>query len=476
MRRELVISAGPGEWRAALLEDGRPVELRVERGDGAELASIHLGRVVRLLPALGAALADVGGERPGFLPQSEIFPRRRRLAEGERVLVQIRREAQGGKAARLSTAVALRGRLIELVAGRPGLRGAEAFAPEDQALLRAAIATTRPPPAAEISPSSRLLGEGRGEGPSTQTAVGLRVLQSAPIAALVAEAQTLRARLDAIAETAAHVVPPMRLHPAATRAAALAGVFPAVEHILVDDPAAIPETRAAFAGAAVSHLTAADWPVDLDALVDEALSPSVALAGGGRVHVEPTRAAVLVDVDSGTPETGSPERTALAVDLAAAEEIARQIRLRSLAGAVVVDFVGLDDRGARERVRTTLVRALAADPLEPQCLGWTRLGHFELVRRRRVRPLAEGLLEPAPGGVLVKTAATIAHQALRALRREARAQPAHRWRLSVAPDVAAALCGEAADALRAVEERLGRAVLVTVDASLGRDRFQIAPL
>ena len=243
----------------------------------------------------------------------------------------------------------------------------------------------------------------------------------------------MRARLDAIAETAAHVDPPMRLHPAATRAAALAGVFPAVEHILVDDPAAIPETRAAFADAAVSYLPAADWPVDLDALVDEALSPSVALAGGGRVHVEPTRAAVLVDVDSGTPETGSPERTALAVDLAAAEEIARQIRLRNLAGAVVVDFVGLDDRGARERVRTTLVRALAADPLEPQCLGWTRLGHFELVRRRRARPLAEVLLEPAPGGVLVKTAATIAHQALRALRREARAQPAHRWRLTSPP-------------------------------------------
>lgn len=123
MRRELVIAAGPGEWRAALLEDDAAVELRVERGEGGEAGSIHLGRVLRLLPALGAALVDIGGDRPAFLPQSESLPRGRRLDEGERVVVQVRREAQGGKAPRLTTAVALRGRFVELVAGRSGLAG-----------------------------------------------------------------------------------------------------------------------------------------------------------------------------------------------------------------------------------------------------------------------------------------------------------------------------------------------------------------
>ena len=107
MRRELLISAGPGEWRAALLEDDTPVELRVERGDGIEFGSIHLGRVTRLLPSLGAAFVDIGGDRPAFLPQSQIHPRGRRLNEGERLLVQIRREAQGGKAAQLTTATVM---------------------------------------------------------------------------------------------------------------------------------------------------------------------------------------------------------------------------------------------------------------------------------------------------------------------------------------------------------------------------------
>src|SRR6185437_5189866 len=96
--RELLIAAGAGEWRAALLEAEVPVELYVERGDRSELGSIHLGRMLRLLPGLGAALVDIGGDRPAFLPQREIMPRGRSLHEGERVLVQIRREAQAGKA------------------------------------------------------------------------------------------------------------------------------------------------------------------------------------------------------------------------------------------------------------------------------------------------------------------------------------------------------------------------------------------
>src|SRR5438552_1727139 len=76
---DLLIAAGLGEWRAALLADGIPVELFVERGDRSETGSIHLGRVRRLLPALGAFLIDIGSNRPAFLPQSEVAPRGARL-------------------------------------------------------------------------------------------------------------------------------------------------------------------------------------------------------------------------------------------------------------------------------------------------------------------------------------------------------------------------------------------------------------
>jgi Rne/Rng family ribonuclease len=460
---DLLIAAGPGEWRAALLEDGTPVELFVERGDRNEAGSIHLGRVSRLLPALSAMLVDIGGDRPAFLPEREVFPRGRRLDEGERVVVQVRREAQGGKAARVTTGVTLCGRLAELRPGRPGVvgGGGEELSPEERTQLLSVIAAGR-------------------EGLSRGTATGLKLLEPAPIEIVAAEATDLLRRWRDILDRASRIAPPARLDPRATFAAALASALPALPappvRILTDDPAAIAELRAVFPGAVVIHRPEAEWPIEIDALFDRALSGTVALDGGGSIHVEGTRAAVLIDVDSGTPETGSPERTGLAANLAAADAIAREIRLRNLGGGIVIDFVGLDGRALRGRVRDALARALARDPAHPQLLGWTRLGHLELVRPRRGRPLAEALLEQAADRGPIKTAITVGYEALRALRREARAQPGCRWRLIVAPDVAAALGGGVASAFGVLEERFGRRIAIETDPGLDRDRFQITPL
>jgi ribonuclease G len=464
LARELLISAGPGEWRAALLEKGVPVELYVERGDRSEAGSIHLGRVRQLVPALVAALVDIGGDRPAFLPHGEVLPRGKRLNEGERVVVQIRREAQAGKAARVTMAALLRGRLVELIVGRPG-------SAEGTALLSQLAPTLTLPRSRgrELDSLSRDNGGGSGWG--------LRFLESAPIDALAAEAAALAQRWYDILDRASGLDPPARLDPPASLAAALAGSLPeAPDEILVDDPAAIPDIRAAFPDGAVSHLPETEWAIDLDAVFEETLSSTLALPGGGSVHFEATRAGMLIDVDTGTPETGSPERTGLMANLVAAATIARQIRLRNLGGGIVVDFVGLDSRSAREKVRAVLAEALAPDPAAPQLLGWTRLGHFELVRPRRSRPLAEALLEPRSGGALVKTAVTVSHEALRALRRAARAQPGRRWRVTVAPEVAAALAGAAADAVRQAEQRFARSVAIEPDPGYDRERFQISAL
>jgi ribonuclease G len=464
LARELLISAGPGEWRTALLEAGIPVELYVERGDRSEAGSIHLGRVARPLPALEAALVDIGGDRPAFLPQSEVLPRGRRLNDGERVVVQIRREAQAGKAARVTMAASLRSRLVELIVGRPGSA--------DGATLLTQIAPTLTLPRSRGRELDSLpCGNGGGLG------WGLRFLGPAPADALAAEAAVLARRWHDVLDRASRLHPPARLAPVASFAAALAGSLPgAPDEILVDDPAAIPELRAAFPDSAVAHLPEPEWPLDLDAVFEEALSATLALPGGGSVHFEATRAGMLIDVDTGTPETGSPERTGLMANLAAAGAIARQIRLRNLGGGIVVDFVGLDGRSAREKLGVALAEALAPDPAAPQLLGWTRLGHFELVRPRRGRPLAGSLLEPRSGGAFVKTAVTVAHEALRALRRAARAQPGPRWRVTVAPDVAAALAGAAADAVRQAERRFASRIAIEADSGCNRERFQISAL
>jgi len=387
----LLIAAGPGEWRAAWVEGDAATELYVERGDTPPASSIHLGRVVRRTPGLDAVLVDIGAERPGFLPVRD-GPADLRLDEGARVIVQVRREAQQGKGARLSTRINPR---------RSGLD------PESLA-----------------------------------------------------------------AEAARHE-PPRQLGPPPGFAAALALRLPAEpEQILADDPASLRELRGAFPKAEITHLPAEDWPVDLDAEFAAALAPSLALPGNGSIHIVETPAAVLIDVDTGTPDEDSAERGALAANLAAAGAIARQLRLRQIGGGIVVDFAGLEGRSAREKLRQGMITALSGDPAEPQVLGWTRLGHLEIVRPRHGRPLSEAMLEPRSVG---KSSVALAFEVLRLVQREARARPAANWRLVVSPVIEAALRGAAMAGLRALESRLGREMVITIEPNRERAAFDIVP-
>jgi Ribonuclease G/E len=371
---ELFISAGPGEWRAAWVEDGDAVELYIERGDTRPPGSVHLGRVVRMAPGLDAALVDIGDERPALLRRRDAADAD--LTEGARVLVQVRREARADKAPLLTGKIA---------------------------------------------------------GPD----------------------------LPALAERAARLDPPAQLWPTPGLAAALGLRLPAAPaRIVADDAAVLAELRGAFSGAEIAQQPTAEWPLDLDAAFAAALTPSVALRGGGSVHIEETRTATFIDVDTGTPEAGSAERAALTVNRAAAALIARHIRLRNLSGPIVVDFVGLDRRDQREQVRQSLAASVARDPATPEVLGWTRLGHLELVRPRRGRSLADAMLAP---GSPAKRPLTLAYEALRQLQREARAHPAAKWRLAVAPGIEAALRGPAAPALKALETRLGRQIAIVAE-------------
>ena len=391
MSGTLLIAAGPGEWRAAWIAEGVAVELYVERGDSPPAGSIHLGRVLRRTPGLDAVFVDIGAGRPGFMPLRNAPPDLR-LDEGARIIVQIRREAQQSKGARLSARI------------------------------------------------NRLPGG--------------------------ADAQQLAA-------SAARFEPPRQLDPPRSFAASLALRLPASpEQVLTDDAAIIPELQRAFPIAELANRAAEDWPIDVDAEFATASAPSVPLSGGGAIHIAETAAAVLIDVDTGKPEEGSAERGAGAANLEAAQAIARQIRLRHLGGGIVVDFVGLEGRGARERLRQAVAAALAGDPAGPLVLGWTRLGHLEIVRPRRDRPLSETLLEP---GGMRKNSLTLAFEALQLLRREARANPAANWRLIVGADVASALRGPAAAGLRALEKRLGREIAIELGPAHEHAAFEIVP-
>ncbi|HRQ82237.1 MAG TPA: ribonuclease E/G, partial [Azospirillaceae bacterium] len=125
---------------------------------------------------------------------------------------------------------------------------------------------------------------------------------------------------------------------------------------------------------------------DFAALLAALTRPQVALPNGGRLIIEPTAALTAVDVDGGAGD-------ALSVNLAAADELARQLRLRNLGGVVMADFIRLKARGDQEKLLARLRAAVADDPMQTDVYGLTRLGLAEMTRARRGRSLAETLAD-----------------------------------------------------------------------------------
>ncbi len=192
---------------------------------------------------------------------------------------------------------------------------------------------------------------------------------------------------------------------------------------------------------------------EVDEALDAALDPVVPLAGGGRLVIEQTAALTSVDVDSGGARPAE-------VNASAVSEIARQLRLRSIGGQVVVDFVSGRDRKPLFRLAEALKQAVAADPVPTHVFGVSPLGLVELTRERRGPALAELLCRRAQAA----TPETLALAGLRAVLAETLARPGVALGLCVAPVVASALARLSAE--RAETGRLlGRPLSIREDSS-----------
>ncbi|HEV2548869.1 MAG TPA: ribonuclease E/G [Stellaceae bacterium] len=410
MRQVLLLSRSPGELWAALVESDGLVALRLWRtGSQGQPGEIVLGRVRAMRPELPAALIDIGLERPGFLSGEDAEPRGDLNLHEGQSVI-----VQVTKEARADKATGLSMRLQR--------RGTRLDETERRAIAEAAA---RPGPVPRL---------------------------------LEAPASVLELALDAFAAAAP-------------------------EEIVIDDAAALGEARRWVAHHAPSLserlvLHRGRMPLFEDRGLGEeiagALIPRVALEGGGALIIEHTAAATLIDVDSGVGDGRRDARaSALATNLAAATTVARQVRLRSLAGPIVIDFIGMRHREDRHKVERALAAALSEDR-DSEVLGWTRLGHLELVRKRRHAPLSELLFERVANGGWRRTSLTIALDALRATAAEAAAAPSGRaLRLRVSHEIAAVLMARARSAWLELESRLGRPIEVVADPALDREAIDI---
>jgi hypothetical protein len=279
--------------------------------------------------------------------------------------------------------------------------------------------------------------------------IGVRITR----AAQAGKGPRLTAQLAEAERAAVGAGPPALLRRGPGAVERLAARYPAAP-VLVDDAALLAALRPAL-GARAS-LVAQAFDEATEAAADALADPVCELPGGLRLRIDPTPALTAIDLDLGAAAGGRGKKAAahVAANRAALPALGRQIRLRNLSGAILVDLAGLSPR-RRAALGPDLAAALAEDPLRPRFLGFTALGLAEIVRPRVDPPLHELLAGPLAAGLA----------ALRRLAAEIRARPGRRPALAAAPDVAAALRRDAG-ALDDLARRAGQPLILRVDPAL----------
>lgn len=340
--RVVVLGQYRGREAAALVVDGQLQDLLIAPGDEAGFlpGAILRGTMDRPVKGMGGAFVRLPDGQKGFLRET------RGLAPGRPVIVQVSGHAEPGKALPVTTRVLFKGRFAIVTPTAPGLNLSRRIREEESRARLEAIA------------QKFMAG----------SAFGL-VMRSAAehfdddeigdeIAVLRDLTEKVMADREGAPELLVDAPGPVEL---AAREWA--------------DP--VPDEVAEGASAFAEH--------GVDAMIDALLRPTVPLPGGGHMAVEPTRALVAVDVNTGMDMTPA---AALKANIAAARELPRQLRLRGLGGQIAIDFAPMPRRD-RPAVEQQLRRSFKGDPTETNLAGWTPLGNFELARKRDRLPLAQ---------------------------------------------------------------------------------------
>jgi ribonuclease G len=385
-RHRLFVSVRREHRWAAWLEDERVVEFHHEReGEASLTGNIYLGRITHVDRGLGAAFVDVGMKQAAFLPLSEAGTP---VVEGASVIVQIEREGQAGKGPRVTTRASLAGVRLILLPERRGVSISERIVDKDER--------------SRLSDLVKSLTEA-GEGFMVRTgAVGAQAQE------LREEAAAIRMSWRELSDHGRTRPPPAMLYrqpPGDLRLLRDQGLR--FDEVVYDQrnaaAAAATWCRSALPALAtrIAFRRDVEWipaPAEILEQVEDALQPRVGLTAGGDLVIEATEALTVIDVNAQSATSGQAdvanERALLRTNLAAAEEIARQLRLRNIGGIVVVDFIDLKDISDRQKVVDRL-RVAALDDSVPVWVGaMSRLGLVELTRKRRGPTLSEVMTRP----------------------------------------------------------------------------------
>jgi ribonuclease G len=395
--KQLIISRDHLETRVAVLEDGRPAEMYLERPQRRSLVgNVYKGRVENVLPGMDAAFVDIGLERNGFLSVAEVVAPeartgRRKIADllkpGKELLVQVTRDPMGGKGPRVTMEVGIPGRYVVFLPGGRGAGVSRRLDQDERERLRSLSQEVRPDSGGVIV---RTAAEGAGRAALERDLRFLRRVwagaerraQGAAAPSLVyAEAElAIRSVRDLLGSEFASVIiddEKLRRRVVSYLRAVAPDLKSAVE--LYDGD-----------GRLFDHF-------GLEEEVDRALSRRVNLPSGGHIVIDHTEALTVIDVNTGRyVGRRQLEDTTLKTNLEACREIVRQLRLRDIGGIIVIDFIDMTAKTNREVVLAALEAEFTLDRTKTYVVEISPLGLVEMTRQNATQGLREIVTAPCP--------------------------------------------------------------------------------
>jgi len=485
MSKEIIVNVDTRETRVALIDNGKLVELHIEREERIA-GSIYKSKVANVLPGMDAAFVDIGLERNAFLYAGDVLPEageelplakkdatktvniRDLLKVGQEVLVQVVKGPRGTKGARVSARISLPGRYLVLMPEADNIGVSRKIEDSDERERLKKIAD-------KIRPMGfgmivRTEAEGRGE----------KDLRN--------DLEFLLRMWNEIQEKAKVTPAPGLIHQD------LSLIYKTIRDVFGSDINRMYiDSREEYEKAlevvkltsprlkSRIHLYEEPEPIfqhfSIEPEIERLLKRKVWLKSGGHITIDETEALTTIDVNTGKfIGSTSLSDTILKTNLEAAAEIARQLRLRDIGGIIIIDFIDMTSAKDRNHVVQSLERALKKDRTRTKISHISPLGLVEMTRKRTGETISEVVNEPCPycqgrGEILSPESVSIAAE--RELRERAANEDEEAFIVTVHPEVAAYLIGSRGETIDRIEKIIGRPVYVRANNELHIEKFDI---
>lgn len=482
MKRMLFNATQPEELRVAIVDGQKLIDLDIETaGKEQRKSNIYKAVITRLEPSLEACFVEYGGTRHGFLPFKEVAPQfyqsgcgsrpsiKEALREGQELLVQVEKDERGNKGAALTTYISLAGRYIVLMPNNPNGGGvSRRIEGEERNELREVLSHVEIP--AGMSIIARTAGIGRNEEE------------------LQWDLNYLKQLWDAIEGAAASEKAPSLIYLESSLVVrAIRDYFnPEIGEILIDTEDIYQQALAFMSTVMPDNVSRIKRYVDdvplfsrfqIEHQIESAHARQVNLPSGGAIVIDHTEALTAIDINSARATRGGDiETTAFNTNLEAAEEIARQLRLRDLGGLIVIDFIDMESSKNQRDVENRLRDSLRYDRARVQTAKISRFGLLELSRQRLQPSLGESnyIACPRCSGIgHIRGTESSALHILRIIQEEAMKESSVAIHVQVPVDVATFLLNEKRADIHLIESRLKVSVMLIPNPHMETPNYSI---